>query len=100
MPDGHKCGRMHGHTYRVRLEVSGKIGGETGWVIDYADLKAVWDIVKRGLDHVELNDVPGLGNPTCEYIALFIRDTIKPHVPGLSRVILRETEHCGVMLDC
>lgn len=92
VPDGHKCKRMHGHTYRVRLEVNGPVAPDTGWVTDYADIKAHWLQVKGRLDHVCLNDV--MLNPTCELLAEYIGKTLK-----LSRVELRETEHCGCVWE-
>lgn len=91
VPEGHKCGRMHGHTYRIRLEATGDIGVETGWVIDYADLKYAWSIMKAQLDHDCLNDI--LPNPTCELIA----EWIGTRLPMISRIELRETVNCGVI---
>lgn len=91
VPPGHKCGAMHGHTYRIRLEVYGKIGTDTGWVIDYADLKFAWSVVKAELDHRCLNEV--LPNSTCELIAAYIGSKL----PMVSRIELRETAHCGVV---
>lgn len=98
VPDGHKCAAMHGHTYRIRLEVEGIVGNVSGWVIDYAEVKAVWETVKAQLDHKCLNDI--LQNPTCEVIAFWIRDLVQARIPGLSGIELRETERCGVILDC
>lgn len=91
VPDGHKCGRMHGHTYRIRMESEGPVGAETGWVIDYADLKYAWSIIKAQLDHDTLNDI--LTNPTCELIAEWIGERL----PMVSRIELRETVNCGVV---
>lgn len=98
VPEGHKCGRMHGHTYRIRLEVEGIVSDDSGWVIDYADVKAAWEPVKTKLDHQVLNGF--IPNPTCELLALWIRDELQPQLAGLSGIELRETEHCGVILDC
>lgn len=102
VPDGHKCKQLHGHTYRVRIEVEGQIGKESGWVFDYALLKGAWNLVKQDLDHCNLNDV--LPNPTCELIAKLIWDRLnQPTLSAggvLSRIELRETERCGVVLAC
>lgn len=102
VPVGHKCKRPHGHTYRVRLEVEGKIGRETGWIIDYSELKSAWAAVKEQLDHHDLNDV--ISNPTCELIAKYIWDRMNGPVLAmggvLARIDLRETERCGVVLTC
>lgn len=94
VPAGHKCGRMHGHTYRVRIEVSGLVDKRTGWVsgLDYADLKQVWELIKLTLDHHSLNDV--IPNPTCENIAAHIAALFHP-TP--TRIELRETVNCGAV---
>ncbi len=42
VPEGHKCGRLHGHSFMVRLEVTGEVDPHTGWVMDFAELKAVF----------------------------------------------------------
>ena len=69
-----------------------------GWVVDYSEVKTAWESVKVRLDHFCLNDIDGLPNPTCELIAQWIRDSMR--LDGMSRIELRETEHCGVVLDC
>ena len=40
VPEGHKCGRLHGHSFMVRLEITGEVDPHTGWIIDFAELKA------------------------------------------------------------
>ena len=94
VPAGHKCGTMHGHTYRVRIEVTGSVDEHTGWVsgCDYADLKTAWCSIKAELDHRCLNDV--IPNPTCENIAERIALMLHPQP---SRIELRETANCGVV---
>ena len=96
-PEGHKCHRMHGHTYRIRLEVGGEVDPDTGWVIDYTDVKHAWEPVRLALDHHCLNDL--FANPTCEVIAQWI--TFELRVAGLNvvRIELRETVNCGVVLE-
>ena len=99
VPHGHKCSRMHGHTYRIRIEIVGKIDEKSGWIMDYAALKTVWHEIKEQLDHKTLNDV--IPNPTCELIAGWI--ALKLGEAGdcffPDRIELRETEHCGVVWD-
>lgn len=92
VPDGHKCKRMHGHTYRVRIEITGPVGETTGWVLDYDAIKKMWNQAKAQLDHVTLNDI--LPNPTCELLAKWIAASSGP---WCSRVEIRETEHCGAI---
>ncbi len=39
VPEGHKCGRLHGHSFLVRLFLSGEVDAHTGWIIDFSDVK-------------------------------------------------------------
>ena len=94
VPPGHKCSRLHGHTYGVTLFVTGPVG-PVGWVQDYADIKAAFEPLFEQLDHRLLNDVPGLENSTSENIARWIWDQLKPSLPMLSCVRLRETCTAG-----
>ena len=34
VPAGHKCARLHGHSYRVQVHVSGPVGEQSGWIMD------------------------------------------------------------------
>lgn len=94
---GHKCGRLHGHSFRARIYVSGPLGSHTGWVMDFADLKAAFQPLYDRLDHNYLNDVAGLENPTSEVIARWIFEQLAPTVPGLSRIELHETCTAGAV---
>lgn len=96
VPEGHKCKRIHGHTYRLRVYVEGPLDPLLGWVMDFADLKKVVDPLIRQLDHQLLNDLEDLENPTCERIAIWLWDRIKPAMPHLSKVVLNETPTSGV----
>ena len=91
VPPGHKCARLHGHSFQVRLTVAGDAPEPAGWVMDFADLKASFKPVYDQLDHYYLNDIPGLENPTSENIARWIWSKLKPQLPQLSKVELRET---------
>ncbi len=92
VPLGHKCGRIHGHSFRVEVQVTGDIDAHTGWVMDYADIKAVCKPLVNELDHRFLNqDVPGLENPTSEVLAIWIWNRLKPALPGLSAIVVHET---------
>jgi 6-pyruvoyltetrahydropterin/6-carboxytetrahydropterin synthase len=88
---GHKCARLHGHSYRVEVHVRGEVGTDTGWVRDFADIALAWDPLHEQLDHRYLNEVPGLENPTSEVIAAWIWERLAPTLPGLSRVVVHET---------
>jgi len=94
-PEGHKCRRLHGHSFRVRLAVEGDVDPHTGWVMDFAEIKAAFHPIWERLDHHYLNDVPGLENPTSEVIAKWIWAELKPQLPQLSEVKLWETCTAG-----
>jgi 6-pyruvoyltetrahydropterin/6-carboxytetrahydropterin synthase len=91
VPDGHKCARLHGHSFGVELRVTGPLNAQMGWVMDFADIKAAFKPLYEQLDHHYLNDIPGLENPTSEVLALWIWERLKPVLPMLSAVIVRET---------
>ncbi len=91
VPVGHKCARLHGHSFRVRVTVSGPVDPVTGWVMDFGDLSAVWRPVYEMLDHRYLNDIPGLENPTSEALAVWIWNHLGAALPGLVAVEVRET---------
>ena len=91
LPPSHKCARLHGHSFRVQVRVSGEPDPHLGWVMDFGELKAAWRPLHRALDHRYLNDVPGLENPTSEVLARWIWERLAPALPGLSQVVVRET---------
>lgn len=90
--EGHKCRRIHGHSFGVRLELSGPVDAHMGWVQDFGDVSAAFKPYYEMLDHHFLNhDVPGLENPTSENIAVWIWKNLKPVLPMLSKVVIQET---------
>jgi len=91
VPEGHKCARLHGHSFCVRLTVAGEVDETAGWVMDFSDLKTVFKPIYEQLDHHYLNDIPGLENPTSENIARWIWGKLKPQLPQLSVIEIRET---------
>lgn len=93
VPEGHKCGRLHGHSFEIRLEVTGPV--EHGWVQDFAEIKAAFKPLLDQLDHHYLNDIEGLENPTSENLARWIFARLHPALPLLSRVAVSETCTCG-----
>lgn len=95
VPSGHKCARLHGHSFRCEVHVRGEVGRESGWIIDFADIKAAFEPLHRVLDHNFLNEVEGLSNPTSEVLAMWIWDRLVPALPQLSRVVVRETCNSG-----
>lgn len=91
VPEGHKCERLHGHSYRIEVRVSGEVGEQTGWVVDFADISAAFKPLHAVLDHHYLNEVPGLENPTSESLAQWIWERLVPNLGGLREVVVRET---------
>lgn len=88
---GHKCARLHGHSFAVELVVRGPVDPHFGWVMDYADIKAVFRPIYDQLDHHYLNEIPGLENPTSEHVARWIWQQLKPALPLLAEVVVAET---------
>ncbi|MBN70827.1 MAG: 6-carboxytetrahydropterin synthase QueD [Gimesia sp.] len=95
VPENHKCARLHGHSFRVQLHLSGKVDDKYGWVVDFADIKAAFKPVHERLDHYYLNEIEGLDNPTSENIAIWIWRQLKPNLAQLSKVVVSETCDCG-----
>ena len=91
VPDGHKCARLHGHSFRIELHLSGPVDPQAGWVMDFADVKAAFKPIYDRLDLHYLNDIPGLENPTSEQLAKWIWDQTKPVLPLLSAIVVHET---------
>lgn len=91
VPEGHKCARVHGHSFRVEIHVSGPLDPRLGWVMDFAEVKSAFEPLFQLLDHHYLNDVPGLDNPTSEHLARWIWQRLKPALPQLSAVVVHET---------
>lgn len=82
VPEDHKCGRMHGHTYTVELHLEGPVDQEAGWVIDFSLVKEAWAPLHERLDHHTLNDV--VSNPTAERLAAWVAMELTTGVLDLS----------------
>lgn len=91
VPEGHKCSRLHGHSFNIEIHVSGEVIEEQGWVMDFSDIKAIFKPIYNQLDHHYLNEIEGLENPTSENLAKWIWQKLKPELPMLSKVVIRET---------
>ena len=95
VPEGHQCGRLHGHSFLVTIGIEGPVGEHSGWIIDFAELKQAFNPIYKQLDHYYLNDITGLENPTSENLAKWIWQRLKPQLPLLSRVEIKETCSSG-----
>lgn len=97
MPDGHKCKRLHGHSYKVKITVEGVENAHTGIVVDYADItKRFNEKVFNRLDHRNLNDVLG-DKSTSERLARWIWREMSG-LP-ISEVEVRETPTAGAIYN-
>ena len=97
VPAGHKCARIHGHSFRVEVHLSGELDPQVGWVQDFADIKFAFQPLFEQLDHNYLNEIAGLDNPTSENLAKWVWDRLKPGLPLLSKVVVHETCTCGAI---
>jgi 6-pyruvoyltetrahydropterin/6-carboxytetrahydropterin synthase len=105
VPEGHKCARLHGHSFRIEVHVSGPVGEQDGWVMDFADLRRIFQPLFDQLDHHCLNEIEGLENPTSENLAKWIWQRLKVGFQGgdpgeanqkkLSKIVVQETCNAG-----
>jgi 6-pyruvoyltetrahydropterin/6-carboxytetrahydropterin synthase len=95
VPEGHKCSRLHGHSFVIEIHVTGLVDTHTGWVVDFAEISKAFAPLYEVLDHHYLNEVDGLDNPTSENLAKWVWDRMKPALLELSCVTVRETCTCG-----
>ena len=95
VPEGHKCGRLHGHTFSIDIHVRGDVDPVTGFVVDFGDIARIFAPILGQLDHVYLNDIEGLENPTSENISRWVWVRLKPNLGGLCRIVVRETPNAG-----
>lgn len=90
-PEGHKCRRMHGHSFKVDVIVEGEIPRGRHYLIDYGDIKAAIDPIHDQIDHRCLNEIKGLENPTSEMVAKWLWDKLRPSLAMLVEIIVYET---------
>lgn len=96
---GHKCSRMHGHSYKLVVGVQGQIDSQTGMVVDFDAIKHHVKPLVELLDHRCLNEVEGLGNPTSENLCVWFWSRLFGRVRGLKFVEIWETETCGSRVE-
>ena len=97
VPEGHKCKEIHGHTYHLRIYVTGKPDQHLGWIIDFKELKDLVMPLVDEVDHKLMNNIAGLENPTAENITTWFWNRLKPILPALCRIELKETPTTGVI---
>jgi len=85
-PDGHSSRRMHGHTYYGKVIVENLIDLKTGFVMDVAKFQEILKPTVDKLDHHLLNEIPGLENPSSEWIAVWIWEELSGQLKGLKEI--------------
>ena len=95
VPEGHKCARLHGHSYHIRITIEGEVDSETGWIMDFDVINRSFAPLLKKLDHHYLNDIEGLENPTSENLCRWIWTRLKPALPELTEVEVCETCDAG-----
>lgn len=99
LPEGHKCSRLHGHSFKIDVHVRGVVDKTWGWVQDFAEISAAFRPIFEDLDHRYLNEIDGLSNPTSERLAQYVWNRLIGAVPGLCRVVIHETCTAGCLYD-
>ena len=94
VPPSHRCSRLHGHSYRIEVQLDGPVDPVTGFVADFFDMEASFAEITHALDHQCLNDVAGLENPTAENIAVWIWERLKRKLKHMASVRVYETADC------
>ena len=98
LDDNHICKRMHGHTFNLKVYVTGEINNKSGFIIDFYDIdQIVNDKIISKIDHKVLNDLPDLLNPTSEHLCKWIWDKLHPHFNTLSKITLSEDYGTGIV---
>jgi 6-pyruvoyltetrahydropterin/6-carboxytetrahydropterin synthase len=90
-PEGHKCRRMHGHSFKLEISVEGEVDPATGWLYDHAEITSAMKPILKQLDHSYLNEIPGLENPTIENMAAWFWQKLAPLCRGLCEIVVHET---------
>jgi len=96
---GHKCAKLHGHSFRVEIHLRGPADSRTGWVMDFADITAAFEPILDQLDHKNLNNIPGLENPTSENLCRWIWQRLQSALPQLCKIIVQESPESGCIYE-
>jgi 6-pyruvoyltetrahydropterin/6-carboxytetrahydropterin synthase len=91
LPEGHKCRRLHGHSFRFSVELAGEVDPRTGFLIDFGDVDVLVAPLVDKLDHYYLNEIEGLENPTSEVLAAWLWRRLRPTLPQLVAITVAET---------
>jgi 6-pyruvoyltetrahydropterin/6-carboxytetrahydropterin synthase len=81
LPAGHKCSRLHGHTYQVEVQLTSPALDGPGFVADYQTLEPLGRYLQAELDHRDLNEVLPF-QPTCENLARHLFGWCRGNLPA------------------
>ena len=95
VPSTHKCSAMHGHGFEIEVHLRGPVDPQTGFVMDFGDLAKVCAPILEQLDHAILNEIEGLQNPTSENMSVWLWKILKPQLPLLCQLVIKETSTSG-----
>ena len=93
--EGHKCGNLHGHTFVLEVHLEGEVDPSRGWILDFNVLCDAVNPIMDKLDHSVLNEVDGIGNPTSENLAVWFWEQLKPRLPQLAEIVIKESPTSG-----
>ena len=88
--EGHKCGNLHGHTFVLEVHLAGEVDPARGWILDF---NVLCDTVEPLLE--QLNEIEGLENPTSETLVVWLWDKLKPRLPQLAQIVIKESPTSG-----
>ena len=78
--------RIHGHSFRARVTIDGRMNPDTGCVFHFDALTTAIADAREALDHRLLNEVEGLATPTLERIAIWLWNRLQNRVPNLAEI--------------
>ncbi|MCZ2355804.1 MAG: 6-carboxytetrahydropterin synthase QueD [Bacteroidia bacterium] len=96
-PDGHKCRRLHGHSFKVKVSITGIPDPVTGVIMDFGEIKSQVKPLIEKLDHQSLNDLGAqwndslLINPTSENLSIWFFQQLIKVLPNLKSITIHET---------
>jgi len=99
LPNAHPCKRVHGHSFNIIISLKGSINKKTGFVFDFNDIDKAFNPIKDRLDHVYLNDIAGLENPSSENLCVWIWEKLKVKLPKLFKIEIKETSSTGCIYE-
>ena len=95
LSDDHPCKKVHGHSFKITITISGEIEPQTGFVLDFNDITMAFKPIKEQIDHAYLNDINGLENPSSENLSIWIWDKLLKALPTIKQIEIKETDSTG-----